>query len=498
MEGGSDVVVEDPRLPTRLLKTDHFPNRRLNCYSKADTIAFVKYTLRDRPELFQRIRNSRFGKLWDFPALSEFASVIGLHCGEFPEDYDPDWYLPVSKGPDRWWREYIGNDSRTTIADISVTLKTETDMDDDRKLRLCLILRVDGVLCVSSQVHKPTPKYVSMLSDIDAFLEFPWGRESFLKTIATMRPNKQMAVKDEDPVRTLVKNLGQPSFRLLGFPLAFQLLAFEAIPSLLRYLPTTSDDDILLNLPDENFPDNPSLTHLDVVNAENHPEPFIPVDPPAGYIGWGEWAEQEVYVPPRVAHKKHIRNRKKRPLKAKASGSGTRKSARGKEKVKILKEQQAAERTTRLERTRLIQKSALYRKVSTQRRTRRNQTQRRPDPSRAGSEKIPSDSIISLKDGERPAEDWMDTGYDGKTEVGSSNEQACLFIGAGDAMQQSQFSPSLNQHGGLRGEASTSRGQLFGQSTALEKEEQAKAGEEKRVKRGDGEMVVHEQPNKEK
>ncbi|CAA7037316.1 unnamed protein product [Microthlaspi erraticum] len=190
MEEGSDVAAEDSRLPTRLMKTDHFPNRRLNCYSKADTIAFVKYTLRDRPEVFQRIRNSRFGKLWDFPAvrcpiscklihallcrqllskkhyemwtvfggqplhfsLSEFASITGLHCGEFPENYDPDWYPPVSKGPDRWWREFIGNDSRTTIADIATTLESDEDMDDDRKLRLCLILLVDGVLCVSSQV----------------------------------------------------------------------------------------------------------------------------------------------------------------------------------------------------------------------------------------------------------------------------------------------------------------------------------------------------------
>ncbi|CAA7037317.1 unnamed protein product [Microthlaspi erraticum] len=374
-----------------------------------------------------------------------------------------------------------------------------------------------------------------------------------------------MTVKDEDPVRTLVKNLGQPSFRLLGFPLALQLLAFQAIPTLLRYLPTTSDDDILLNLPDENFPDNPSLSHLDVINAENHPQlvvqPFIPVDPPAGYIVWGEWAEQEVqdrkvnylhdliannhrftraewpggatdyelvvhrYVPPRVSHKKHIRNRKKSPLSAKASGSGTRKSARGKEKVeecvnsvapkglaeqnkwlvaqvKILKEQQAKleERTTRLERTRLIKNTGLYRKLSTQRKlsTRKNLTQRTPEPSRTGWEEHPSDHIISLKDGERPVEDWKDTCYDGRTEVGSPNEQPSLFTAAGDAMQQSQFSSSLNQDGGLRGEASTSRGQLFGQPFDGENDEQDKVGEEKRVERGDGEMAVDEEPQREK
>ncbi|CAA7031894.1 unnamed protein product [Microthlaspi erraticum] len=463
---------------------------------------FVKHTLRNDPEAFARIKNSRFGKLWDFPAircpvscklihalvsrqvlskkhyemwtvfggqpmrfsLSEFASVTGLHCGEFPEGYDPDWQPPASKDPDKWWREIIGNDSRTTLGDIATRLRKEEIQDVERKLRLCLILLVDGVLVVNSQTHRPTPKYVTMLEDIEAFLNFPWGRESFMKTISTMRPLRNPAVKDEDPVRTLVKNLGQTSFRLLGFPLALQLLAFQSIPVLVEYLPTSTPYDTLLDLPDELFPTNPSLSNEDVLNAENHPNlsvnPLIPIDAPEGFVGWGEFAEKEVqdrkiayleglianqhrftkaewpggatdyepivhvHKPPRIAHVKHIFNRKKdkRPLGVRSSPRTSRKSSRGKEKVaecshsaspedlveqnkwlldevRFLKEEHCklVARTTRLERKVQFQASRPLRKLATQRRVHRSKrkTPKSSERDVSGSEDFAADSIIS-------------------------------------------------------------------------------------------------------
>ncbi|CAA7051311.1 unnamed protein product [Microthlaspi erraticum] len=164
-------------LPIRLLKTDHFPNRRLYVYGKPDIIAFVKHTLRNSPEAFERIRNSQLGKLWDFPtarcpvscklihallcrqllskkhhemwtvfgghplrfSLSEFVSVIDLYCGEFLEGYDPDWHPPTMKGPDKWWRKFIEDDSKTTLRDISTSLRKGEVEDSDQKLSLCLI-----------------------------------------------------------------------------------------------------------------------------------------------------------------------------------------------------------------------------------------------------------------------------------------------------------------------------------------------------------------------
>ncbi|CAA7056645.1 unnamed protein product [Microthlaspi erraticum] len=396
-------------------------------------------------------------------------------------------------------------------------------MDGERKLRLCLILLVDGVIVVNSQTHKPTPKYVSMLRDIEAFLNFPWGRESFMKTISTMRLLRNPAVKDEDPVATLVKNVGQPSFRLLGFPLALQLLAFQVIPVLLEYLPTTSEDDILLNLQDEHFPTNPSLSYEDVLNAESHPnlcvKPLIPVVAPPGFIGWGEFAEQEVqdrkvsyleeliannhrfvkaewpggadiyeaivhvYKPPRVAHEKHVFNRKKekRPLGVRKSPPTTRKSSRRKvgessnsgppedlaeqnnwllAEVKYLREEhfKLAARTTKLERKVQFQASRPLRKLSTQRRVPRPKL-KTPNTSErdvSGSDDLAADSIISLKEGEIMPRRWMERNLVDESDMRSPPSNHMVFGGSQELMEPPEFSPALNQAASRGSRASTS------------------------------------------
>lgn len=88
-----------------------------------------------------------------------------------------------------------------------------------RKLRLALILIVDGVLIAKNQICRPTPKYVNMLEGIDSFLRFPLGRDS-------MAPAKKIPGKAEDPLVTFHQQLQQKTLQLQGFSLSLQLLAF--------------------------------------------------------------------------------------------------------------------------------------------------------------------------------------------------------------------------------------------------------------------------------
>lgn len=114
------------------------------------------------------------GQLLHF-LLSEFATITGLLCTEFPEGYDPYYQPPVKSRPSHFWKKVIGPSKKATLADISGMLENSMDMPSWRKLALALILIVDGVLIVTHQIHKPTPKYVEMLEDVDGFLSFPWG-----------------------------------------------------------------------------------------------------------------------------------------------------------------------------------------------------------------------------------------------------------------------------------------------------------------------------------
>ena len=245
----------DLRLPPRLFATDRLPTKRLNIYSSPEILPFLRHVLRDTKE-FQIIGESCFGKLFDIPArqcpvsakqihsfltrqliclpkntlwsvfggnplrygFQEFWSVTGLNCAYFPEGYHPDTVKPVVAGKDEVWKRLFGKKTMVTIAELCLMLEEDKKMDHWKKIRIALIIIVDGVLIAHKQQARATPRYVKMLKNLKTFFAFPWGRESFVKTISCMKPPKPSFKNGNDPVSWLVRKLKQDSFRLQGFP----------------------------------------------------------------------------------------------------------------------------------------------------------------------------------------------------------------------------------------------------------------------------------------
>ncbi|KAF3526010.1 hypothetical protein F2Q69_00050399 [Brassica cretica] len=146
----------------------------------------------------------------------------------------------------------------------------DTVMPASRKLRLCLIIIVDGVLVPTSQKPKPSLKHVNLVKNLKKFFAFQWGRESFLWAIRTMKPGPKEMGKCEDPNGDLCKMLRQKTIRILGFPLALQLVAFELIPQLLKQ--ARGDDSItLLTFPGQVLPQHAGLNVVDLRKAEHNP-----------------------------------------------------------------------------------------------------------------------------------------------------------------------------------------------------------------------------------
>ncbi|KAG2302950.1 hypothetical protein Bca52824_031601 [Brassica carinata] len=295
----------DPRLPSRLFATDRFPISKLNIYSSPEILPFLRHVLRDTPE-FHTIRQSCFGKLFDIPSrqaqqstklihsfltrqllcvdehtlwsvfggkplrygLKEFGAVTGLNCGPFPQGYHPDTAKSVVAGKDTVWKKLFGKKKTITIAELYQLLENEKDMSGWKKIRIALIIIVDGVLIAHKQTPRPTPRYVSMLSKLTTFFAFPWGRESFLKTISCMKPPKPSPPKIKDPVAWLVHKLKQSSFRLQGFPLTLQLVVFRAIPQLLDFIPSPLDHRTCMDLEDSYLPQHKSINYLDIRRVE--------------------------------------------------------------------------------------------------------------------------------------------------------------------------------------------------------------------------------------
>ena len=160
-------------------------------------------------------------------SLEEFGTITGLNCGSFPDGYEApdnnrkDANKQKGAHKDPLWQKIVGKYDNITIADLADELEHDHQMDEWRRIWLALIIILDGVLIASQQIHRPTLRYVQMLDDVDAFLEFPWGHESFLHTVRCMKPPKFEKGKTVDnPVDMLVLKLKQETFRLTGFPLA--------------------------------------------------------------------------------------------------------------------------------------------------------------------------------------------------------------------------------------------------------------------------------------
>ncbi|XP_013689901.2 uncharacterized protein LOC106393779 [Brassica napus] len=320
-------IFTGPSSTSKTFRDGQVPTRRLNIYSSPDLFPFIRNVLRDTPEL-ETIRQSCFGKLFDLPArqcpvscklihafltrqliclpkntlwsafggspfrygIEEFGTVTGLPCGSYPERYTPNTGKAIVAGKDRVWKRLFGKKIYVTIADLCRMFETDKDMDGWNKIRIALIIIVDGVLIAHKQEARPTPRYVRMVENLKTFIAFPWGRESFLKTISCMKPSKFVPKKCEDHVATLVKKLKQRSFRLQGFPLSLQLIAFRAIPQLLDYIPAPLNNLTVMDLEDGNLPQHKSINAIHIRRVEFDPNlvvtPIIPIESQP-QPGWG-------------------------------------------------------------------------------------------------------------------------------------------------------------------------------------------------------------------
>ncbi|CAN6906251.1 unnamed protein product [Brassica oleracea] len=75
-----------------------------------------------------------------------------------------------------------------------------------------------------------------MLGDIESFLAYPWGRESFLATLPRFLP-PPVSKFIKDPGQAMRVRLSQQTTACYGFPLALQLFAFQGLRQLLCKIP---------------------------------------------------------------------------------------------------------------------------------------------------------------------------------------------------------------------------------------------------------------------
>ncbi|XP_060669821.1 uncharacterized protein LOC107434762 isoform X2 [Ziziphus jujuba] len=147
----------------------------------------------------------------------EFALISGLKFCRYPSMYD----MQISKGKELLTR-LLDDRTDLKLPELEQIFKGTHFVDDWDAVRIALLyFLVHGVLGMDPRVQI-NRKFIDLVADIEVFNSYPWGILSYNETINSFHNAFQHRGR-------AVKNKSQ-SYDLKGFPLAFQLWGFEAIP----------------------------------------------------------------------------------------------------------------------------------------------------------------------------------------------------------------------------------------------------------------------------
>ncbi|OAP09162.1 hypothetical protein AXX17_AT2G05480 [Arabidopsis thaliana] len=235
-------------LPPRLLALDCYPSHpvRINSYSKAKYLIDIYNVLYGTPEL-ELLLQSPLGQLFTSEvdatlfvfagkplrfSLKEFEQVTSLCCSEYPSAAKVRSATSYADGESPYWYKLIGGQlGSATVKSVVSGLKSDCAMPSWRKFQISLVVIVEGALLSASQPMRPFVEVVEIVKNIDFFLNYPWERHSFSRTLRLMKVGSHIQSEE-----CLIKKLNQLSLALHGFPLALQLFGFRYIPLLRTHL----------------------------------------------------------------------------------------------------------------------------------------------------------------------------------------------------------------------------------------------------------------------
>ncbi|KAL0855740.1 hypothetical protein Bca101_060893 [Brassica carinata] len=150
-------------------------------------------------------------------SLREFAIVTGLPCGELPVRTNPKKKKNATEKP--YWPELFGNIEDLSVSRTVKMLRRKTVTDKTMRIKLAALAFLSSVLLSTNLKMKMMKEHAQMLSDLNEFFAFPWGRLAFDMLMES--------IKKRDEV-----SLSQNTIALKGFALALQLVIVEAVPAL--------------------------------------------------------------------------------------------------------------------------------------------------------------------------------------------------------------------------------------------------------------------------
>uniref|UniRef100_A0A0D3BMN7 DUF1985 domain-containing protein n=1 Tax=Brassica oleracea var. oleracea TaxID=109376 RepID=A0A0D3BMN7_BRAOL len=162
-------------------------------------------------------------------AIQDFALVTGLNCGDGVGLTGEAAEKGIGRGKASGkgkssmsiWDDLFRGEEKPTPGWIMERLvKGKKYKGRLTRLRLSLLVLVEGILCPTCGTTKIRPEIASMLGDLVAFLKYPWGRESFILTVRSTKARYAV-------------NYVKDTMAIQGFTHAMVLVIVTACPSII-------------------------------------------------------------------------------------------------------------------------------------------------------------------------------------------------------------------------------------------------------------------------
>ncbi|XP_022843203.1 uncharacterized protein LOC111366736 [Olea europaea var. sylvestris] len=154
--------------------------------------------------------------------IQEYALVTGLRCGLLPDDNVMDRVLDKRRLKDKYFKHV----DKISCAQLEQTfLRSSMPRADWYKLDLALI--IEGVFNAPDNNVGIDMETLLIVSDLDLFFSYPWGRISYGRLIKGFRG--RWARNFLDATKKKEKAV---SYTVHGFPIAIQIWAFVAVPEI--------------------------------------------------------------------------------------------------------------------------------------------------------------------------------------------------------------------------------------------------------------------------
>ena len=125
-------------------------------------------------------------------SIREFALVTGLNYRRYPPHSKNRSKKILSEKP--YWGELFGAMTEVTVSSVVTMLKKKTVIDRGMRIKYALLSLLSAVILPTSHNPRILHAAAERINDVDQFLSYPWGRESFYMLMDSIKERNEISL----------------------------------------------------------------------------------------------------------------------------------------------------------------------------------------------------------------------------------------------------------------------------------------------------------------